>query len=229
MPRVKLRRLHVWESPALHPNIKKPHPVHVVFNDQEYDWWRIGPNGNLEVGWTIERPSLENDQPVTVEYHVFYAVASGMFAKVNEEWYTEEPEDDRGSAALGRARNEEADDPHVATAKLPARSRFKSFEIEGHPPTLSEGEVETEQHHDEETVMMPRVESDHKIVMDTTQTRVDPETGVNIGMIHDTVNSTRPVSPAQIMLLGPIAEVKDRRDSHMDLVATRVDLHLPIR
>ena len=217
----KRRRLHVWESPLLHPNTERKNghaPVHVVFEDDEFDWWRRGTDGSLEVGWTIERPANpETGAPGTVEWHVFYTVSSGMYAKVNEEWYSDETEDDRGSAALGRARTEPLEEPHEAS-DLPLRARFSSFGTEGHPdgvPTVQQ-----------ETIVMPQVES-NKVIIEGRDNRLDPITGVNIGAIHAAVN---PVSPAPTMLLGPIAEPKNggSERSQRDLDETRLDLQAPI-
>lgn len=230
MPGIKKRRLHVWESPALHPSMKKVHPVHVVFNDQEYDWWRVTPHGNVEVGWTIERlPDAATGQPASLEWKVFYTIAAGMFAKVNEEWYVEEPEDDRGSAALGRARNEEADEPHVATVDLPARTRFESFNHSGNPDESLPAQEEDES--SDEVVLTSHIQPDSTIIMEPVRPHIDEATGVDVGRIHEMVNS-KPTSPAPTMLLAPVGEVvSDNRGerSAMDLAATRLDLTVPLR
>lgn len=216
---IKLRRLHLWESPSLHPSVKKNYPVHVVFEDKEYDWWRIGDNGRLEVGWTIERPAdVLAGQPVTLEYHIFYAVAANMFAKVQEEWYTDEAEDDRGSAALGRARDEEGDEPHVERKILPTRTRFESFNgTSGHPDSQPE---ELPENHADET----EDESPNVVTTARQENVVDLNTGVNISGLHEQVHNQ---GGTATMLLAPVVDAGDNRrqdglaDTRLDLRATR--------
>lgn len=222
MTAIKTRKLHVWESPQLHPSEKQTSPVHVVFDDHEYDWWRIASNGTLEVGWILER-EIEKGQPPTVEWKVFYAVSAGMYAKVQEYWHKQEVEDDRGSAVLGRARDEEAGNPHPATSdQLPTRTRFESFKEEGHP------DEEPPDHG--ETLILPQVESDDRrtVILGTQEARIDEKTGVNVTSLHNYVNENKPTSPAAPALaFGPVAEVKQNNNG--ELAATRLDLMSPIR
>lgn len=218
MPNIKKRRLHVWESPQLHPSEKQLSPVHLAFDDHEYDWWRFN-GGNLEVGWTIERGrDKATGEPLSIEYHVFYVVAAGMYAKVNEEWYEEEAENDRGSAALGRARDEELEDPHVA-ASLPARARFSRQPNEANQTVPAEVQ---------ETTVIPKIDGT-RVTLEKQEQRIDPVTGVNLSAISSTVQG-RPVSPAPTMLLGPIPEHKGGDNDPGDdngLAETRLDLTSP--
>lgn len=85
------RRLHVWEHHSLHPEAVKGGkyiPVHVVFEHDEFDWWRIDSNtGAFVVGWFFERPEQENGAPARTESVPFYSLSSGMFAKTWLECY----------------------------------------------------------------------------------------------------------------------------------------------
>lgn len=92
LPMTIKRRLHVWEHPSMHSKEgnKDNKPVHVVFDDHEFDWWEIGPQGLLRVG--IREEHLAPDGiTVYIDNIQFYALSAGMYAKAWLEEYEDEP------------------------------------------------------------------------------------------------------------------------------------------
>jgi hypothetical protein len=190
------RRLHVWEHPHLHPaELKKQRiPVHIIFDDDEYDYWEISPfDGALCIGLIFEinrnnLPSYKEGDPIRKE--VRYRVSAGMFAKVQEVYYEDEPEVE---VPLYNA----DEDPDFV-----GRERFENQRLAPHVPlvlpephvAVDTGIEEPETH----TVVMSAIPAD----------KVDTGTGVNLTHIAEQVNNTRLDLMSPLMMLPLVGQQK---------------------
>ncbi len=204
------RRLHVWEHPSLHPaEQRKAHtkPVHVVFEDDEYDFWSISPSdGALCIGliFEINPKNLVGYRGETTRKEVRYRVSSGMFAKVHEEFYEEE---EPGETPLY---NLEQDEPELGARE--------TFNRRLHP------DIPLVAHIDGPTQDPEPEPDDHTTVLPPIPDKVDENTGVNLTEIVRQVDpllfSPPPIGETRLdlhspMLLLPIVgkEKDDKKDS----------------
>lgn len=202
MSTVKKRRLHVWEHPSLHPAEWKKSsvtPVHLIFEDDEYDFWDVVGDGALCIGLVFainpkNIPGYKGDNPVRRE--VRYRVSPGMFAKVEEEHYEEE-------IIETPLYDLETDKP-----ELGAREQFNK---RLHPDIPLVAHIDGPQPMDgwlpAETDLEP-AQDDHTTVLPAIPVKVDEGTGVNL------TNITRQVDP---LLFSP-----------PPMTETRLDLHSPM-
>ena len=171
---IRKRRLHVWEHPSLHPEQQKLRattPVHVIFEDNEYDFWDMR-EGTLRIGLVFNippnsMPGYINADPFRKE--VRYQVSAGMFAKVWEEHYEEEEEDLERTPLFDLA---EAD------VELGARDTFNQ-RLAPH--------IQLELPADGHTAVLPAIPD-----------KVDEETGINLTHITKQVDP-RLFSPPEVV------------------------------
>lgn len=95
------RRLHVWEHHSLHPSKGTANPVHVIYDDHEFDYWLRDDFGNIHLGWhyqdRYEDPvsiKVMTEKGLPLDYlrkedHTI--IAGGMYAKAWLEEYDDEP------------------------------------------------------------------------------------------------------------------------------------------
>lgn len=195
------RRLHIWEHPSLHPGKKGTTPVHVVFEQSEYDWYSAHSGENLVLGYSVWREPSENNPSGFWQNVPFYYIAPGMYAKVWEEIYDDEPEEPQQTPLFNL---DEVNDPGFV-----GRERFENQRMPLEIPTGNNDPEATqpmtpltddeEDQKDSHTIVMPQVRPD----------KIDQATGLNLTHIANQIDPPLPPVPAP--LLG--------------LDATRLDLH----
>lgn len=222
------RKLHVWENPVLHPDRDKGKPVHVIWNHEEYDYWRIHSNGTLEIGYLVgkynegARKTLDHEVPVT-------AISSTMYAKVWEEWYEVVPPseyvDTSAPPPPWRAPDYNLDlmDPQPlppASEDLPARERFeKSTGMPEHlqytpDQAFADFEASRQAERDtSETMILDKADFDG---MDFSPIPADTRTRIH-QQIHDTgqqpVVASVPDETAVISKVPPLHLLKVNKNS----------------
>lgn len=203
------RRLHVWEHPSLHPaEQRKAHtnPVHVVFEDDEYDFWSISPSdGALCIGliFEINPKNLVGYKGETTRKEVRYRVSSGMFAKVHEEFYEEEEPVEVPLYDL------EKDEPELGARETFNRRLHPDIPLVAHidGPQPMDGWLP------DPGVAVPKESDsdDHTAVLPAIPNRLDEQTGIDLTHI------TKQVDP---LLFSP--------PPPPNTTETRLDLHSPM-
>lgn len=176
------RRLHIWEHPSLHPDQQKARalsPVHIVFEENEYDWYLANSGQNLMVGDYIWVEPTEINPDGYWKNVPFYYVAPGMYAKVWEEVYVvPDPEPEPEETPLFDLASIDVGEGHVG------RERFEKQDLTG---TLA---VPAGYATDE----APEV-NDHTIVLPSQPDRIDADTGLNLTHIQNQVIPPPPKAP----------------------------------
>jgi hypothetical protein len=80
-----VRKLNVLESPILHDKPADAPPVHVVYDNHEFDWWEVTKVGNLEIGKMSAKAGTSGKFEEDLEHFVTTVIACGWFFKVWED------------------------------------------------------------------------------------------------------------------------------------------------